>query len=375
MERGKLLMPVVSRMQGADRILLMYILLFWYVRADADFEPELAYYGAEDFPVTQANCDEFFFSMPFPRPSASYKGLVKLCQTQQHDGFVGPAMYATLYSTRDRIPIYSASVVSLYPLSYGNMRPDKRYWERVSLALCNMDAQSIPDYPVSSRIAMIKKEDLLRCRNLQAVERDYSSNRRLNGLERGHLNPNAINFQDRERQMSTFTLTNAAPQYYQFDEISWEELECMTKYVIFTFTPLERVYIITGTLDSAKNESGDPLWMNGDTQGRKNLVRVPGFYWKAVCYPGDPWKKKPAWSYVIVQRNTRGGGESGPDKFMSVREFSSQHFLEDLFHAPCMDAPTGPIETLFSDWKNNVDKFCRRAFVKTTNLRWSKDEV
>nr|XP_039251825.1 endonuclease domain-containing 1 protein-like [Styela clava] len=306
---------------------------------------------------SEDSCDEFFFGMPFPKIKSDQTGLVKLCQTQQHDGYVGPAVYATLFSITDRIPVYSADVITLYPNSTGYMRPDEKYWNRVALELCNIDPSNLPLFPISSRLGSAGS-DTVACGANQAINRDYKGNWEALGVDRGHLNPNAINFQDQESQVGTFTLTNAAPQFSAFNQIAWEQYECVTKYIVMKYTPLQRVYVVTGTMGQAKDPAGNLLWMNDGRLDKKNRVKVPEYYWKAVCYPGNPWDSTSPWAYAIIDKNIKDAGNSSPDNIMPVEKFSSMYFEDDVFAEPCLSATMGPIQNLFDDWTNHVNSIC-----------------
>lgn len=312
--------------------------------------------GNVGLPGNTHYCDQFFFGSYFPRMKQNQSGSVRLCQTQQHLGYEGPAIYATLYSTSDRIPIYSAATVQLYPNCSGFSRPEERSWDRVSLVLC--DANSSDSFPLtlSSQIGH-GGAHLKRCGMWQALNSDYKGNQQAINVDRGHLNPNAINCQDQENQMGTFTLTNAAPQYSMFNENAWRQYECMTEYIIFRYVPTERVHIITGTWGVAKDAHGQPLWMNADSPN-KNAVKIPGYYWKAVCYPGNELLQKKPWGYAVIHVNVNSDAKSDPDNFMKLDQFSSTYFADNIFENTCLNADLGPIENYFGVWKETLSKQC-----------------
>lgn len=301
-------------------------------------------------------CNEFFFGQPFPMPKEDRKGLVKLCQTQAHEGYSGPSVYATLYSTEDRIPVYSANVIALYPNSSDYTRPDSSFWKRLSLSLCGL--KELPSHAIESVLGTANESIYVTCGQLQATDNDYKGSSQALHLDRGHLNPNSINSQDLEKQIATFTLTNAAPQVSSFNEITWRAYECMTKHVIMQHVPMERVYIMTGTMGVAKDENNNPFWMNDNGEEHKNRVKVPGYYWKAVCYPGNPWTGMEAWSYAILHENA-ANTVSTPAHFMTVKKFSSAYFKDDLFGTVCLNAPSmGPIVSYFKSWGDFTLSVC-----------------
>lgn len=298
-------------------------------------------------------CDEFFFGSYFPRMQGNQSDLVKLCQTQQHTGYEGPEVYATLFNSYERIPVYSATKIQLYPNCSGYSRPDEKSWSRVSLTLCDSykTASASP-----SRIGH-GGQQLEKCGQYQALDSDYKGNRAKIDVDRGHLNPNAINCQDQENQMATFTLTNAAPQFAAFNENAWRQYECITEYVILNHVPSERVYIITGTWGTAKDAQGKAMWMNADSH-EKNPVKIPGYYWKAVCYPGNEWEHKEAWGFAVIQENVVSNLPSDPDKFSNLSMFSSKYFMDDMFGTLCLDAGIGPIQNYFPVWQEMLNEQC-----------------
>lgn len=308
------------------------------------------------------NCDLLFHGESFPMPRETEgRGLVKLCQNQVEDkvGYEGPVVLATLYSTVEKIPVYTSNVVMIYPNSSKLSRPEGKYWHRVSQTLCDLDPDSpLPTTPILSNLKSVVDEDHKGCKRYQATAADYLNNNQKIGIDRGHLSPNSINSQDMEKQIATFTLTNAAPQFSEFNRHAWFVYECMVQYVIRKFAPMERIYITTGTLGAAKDESGNDWWMNEDDES-KSSVLIPGFYWKVVCYPGNPWTNKPAWSFAILQQNAQNQSLSHSDNFMTVKKFSDKFFTTDIVDKACMKAKSmGPIQQYFDEWDNHIESLC-----------------
>ena len=301
------------------------------------------------------NCDNFFHGKPWPlldsfEPSTH----VKLCQTTAGD-VDNEVHFASMFDIKTRIPIYSANVVSLSEDSPDLPRPASKYWNRVSESLCNLN--KVPERSIASQIGHDLDKD--KCGHNQAEARDY----KLNGLhlDRGHLSPNSINADDHDKQIATFTLTNAAPQFAKFNEYSWRVYECVTKQAIMDLVPNEEVYIITGTWGAAKDADGNDLWINEDGEDEgKNPVLVPGYYWKAVCYPGSA--SKSAWAYALVQENINEVKETSPKEFINIQEFSNKYFKEDLFGPVCMAAGFGSFASVFADWNSYVVKNCPAPF-------------
>lgn len=258
-----------------------------------------------------------------------------------------------MYNVKTRIPIYSANVVALSEDSSVLPRPDSKLWNRVSQSLCSMG--QVPDESIASDIG--HAENLEVCGYKQAETRDYTHNGMR--LDRGHLSPNSINANDHDKQVSTFTLTNAAPQFAEFNEKSWRNYECVAKQTIMDLAPNEKVYVMTGTFGAAKDSSGNDMWMNGDhIDKKKNPVLIPGYYWKAVCYPGNTETGKSSWGYALIQENVDEDRGTDPKEYLKIREFSDKYFKDDLFGAECMSAEFGEFASIFDGWNDYVEKYC-----------------
>ncbi|KAK3713734.1 hypothetical protein QZH41_008860 [Actinostola sp. cb2023] len=95
-------------------------------------------------------------------------------------------------------------------------------------------------------------------------------------LNRGHLTPNA-DFAGEDQRELTMISTNIAPQWTIFNSGNWEILE---KAVRAYASHMDRaVYVFTGTGGRAKNiGTHEDIKLN-------NRIRVPRYFWKAVCDP------------------------------------------------------------------------------------------
>jgi len=297
---------------------------------------------------------EFYFhgkSWPKPKVNMSLQNSVKLCQTTiEHKS---PAYLATFYNMDTKIPIYSANRVKLSNNSPVFPRPSTNSWNRISLTLCKL--KQVPSYSIPSQIVH-RDNSYFDCDNNQATAKDYHENG-LN-LDKGHLSPNAINDFSRMKQLSTFTLTNAAPQYAKFNEQSWRVYECVTKQAIIDLAPNEDVYIITGTLGVAKNSNGSDLWMNEGSSDGKTPVLVPGYFWKAVCYPGNKNLMKSPWGFAIIEENVDIVKHANVNAFMKLQRFSENYFHDDLFGPECMNATFGSFNQIIQNWKNYLHQHC-----------------
>lgn len=320
-----------------------------------DFSSPVTY---EKTSFVKGSCNEYFHGLPWPMlkdvGDDSTRSLVKLCQ--KFENGTGVTLYATLYNTFTRIPIYSANKVVLYPNQKINPRPDEDAWKKVATGLCNIGV--LPKTPIYSNLGHVKSEMYKKCRKFQAVTSDYTNNHM--GFDRGHLSPNHINSRNCEKQLGTFTLTNAAPQYADFNEQSWRIFECVTEFTIIDFVPGEPVYIITGTYGSALDKHGKPIWLNknNSTKFYKNPVKAPGFYWKAVCYPGNNNGKDP-WAYAVIEKNVNKVTTANYSDYITLKEFSQKYFVDPPFGDVCMNAGFGQFSKVFPIWDSYVKKNCQ----------------
>ena len=288
-----------------------------------------------------AICDDFFQGAnKFPPvKNQPANGVVKLCQNDlviTGDGN-GKALYATLFDTTSKIPIYSANAISINPSAATQTRPSNTEWERVSSALC---VATLPNASLFySRISA--KGTLTNCDKFQALDSDYKGNTK--DLTRGHLCPNSIMKRDKDKQLGTFTLTNAAPQFAKSNQGDWRRIECVTEKAIETLVPNEKVYVITGVSGTYMAGSA-ALTLN-------NRVATPAKYWKLVCYPGTATKA--AWAFGIVADNKPASSVTPKSNYKTLKSVATQYFdaTKMPFTDKCLNAPLGAFKDhLDANW-------------------------
>merc|ERR1712227_846028 len=120
--------------------------------------------------------------------------------------------------------------------------------------------------------------------------------------------------QDELMQKTTFTLTNVAPQYGNFNQQAWNHLECMTKQYLELEIPGEYAHVMTGTY-------GIKEVLNQESE-EKNELSVPEFYWKAFCYEGNG----EIYSWAYIQENDDSQKVIDEKNFMLVSEFSKEYY-------------------------------------------------
>ncbi|XP_037697089.1 endonuclease domain-containing 1 protein [Choloepus didactylus] len=209
-------------------------------------------------------CNKFFYAET-PPAGLEADSHVKICQRSE-----GAERFATLYSTRDRIPVYSA---------FRAARPGAGGVEQRWLVEPQIDD------PASNLEEVINEADAITSvTNLgskQALNTDYLDS----DYQRGQLYPVSLS---NALQTATFTLTNAAPMTPSFRERWYMNLNGLMDRAL---TPQcgheEDLYIIAGAVPSEHRV--------------KDKVAVPKFVWLAACcaVPGG-------WAMGFV-KHTRDG--------------------------------------------------------------------
>ncbi|XP_017360753.1 endonuclease domain-containing 1 protein [Cebus imitator] len=199
-------------------------------------------------------CDKFFYARTPPAGLAT-DSHVKICQRAE-----GAERFATLYSTRDRIPVYSA---------FRAPRPAPGGAEQRWLVEPQIDDPHSNLEEVISEAEAITSVNSLGSK--QALNTDYLDS----DYRRGQLYPFSLSS---DLQMATFTLTNSAPMTQSFQERWYMNLNGLMDRAL---TPQcgsgEDLYILTGTVPSDFKV--------------KDKVAVPEFVWLAACcaVPGGGW--------------------------------------------------------------------------------------
>ncbi|NP_001373712.1 endonuclease domain-containing 1 protein precursor [Danio rerio] len=189
-------------------------------------------------------CSQYFLDDTAPVFKAPTGVSVKhICQCLWDEDDNKKFLYATLYSTTWKIPIYSA------------------YWfGKESTGRCDvwyiepqLDGENEPCMrPKGSKI-----------KNNQAVSSDYKNS----GYDKGHVYP-VMHTYNHLAMLATSTLTNAAPQKSKFNKEDWKEHE---KAVIKDLASCKKAYVVAGVAP--------------DTTAAKvnNKITVSKFFWRATC--------------------------------------------------------------------------------------------
>ncbi|KAL4830139.1 hypothetical protein H8958_015456 [Nasalis larvatus] len=207
-------------------------------------------------------CDKFFYAGTPPAGLAT-DSHVKICQRTE-----GAERFATLYSTRDRIPCV-LRVPRPAPCARRRRGSDGWWSRRLQII-----ARSIDDPNSNLEEAINEAEAITFMNSLgskQALNTDYLDS----DYQRGQLYPFSLSS---DLQVATFTLTNSAPMTQYFQEQWYVNLHSLMDRAL---TPQcgsgEDLYILTGTVPSDYRV--------------KDKVAVPEFVWLAACcaVPGGGW--------------------------------------------------------------------------------------
>ncbi|XP_045674098.1 endonuclease domain-containing 1 protein [Phyllostomus hastatus] len=199
-------------------------------------------------------CDQFFYAETPPAGLAT-EGHVKICQRSE-----GTEHFATLYSTRDRIPVYSAFRAPR-PLPTG---AEQRWLVEPQIDDPNSDLEEV----MNEADAITTVSSL---GSKQALSTDYLDS----DYQRGQLYPFSLGS---GFHTAMFTLTNAAPMTPTFQERWYMNLNSLMDQAL---TPQcgsgDDLYIITGAVPSDSKV--------------KDRVTIPEFVWLAACcaVPGGGW--------------------------------------------------------------------------------------
>ncbi|XP_069325149.1 endonuclease domain-containing 1 protein [Eulemur rufifrons] len=199
-------------------------------------------------------CDKFFYAETPPAGLAD-DSHVKICQRSE-----GAERFATLYSTRDRIPVYSA---------FRGARPAPGAAEQRWLVEPQIDDPKSTLEEVANEAEAVTSVNSLGSK--QALNTDYLDS----DYQRGQLYPFPLSG---DFQVATYALTNSAPMTPSFQERWYMNLNSLMDRAL---SPQcgngEDLYIITGAVPSDHKV--------------KDRVTVPELVWLAACcaVPGGGW--------------------------------------------------------------------------------------
>ncbi|KAM9400097.1 endonuclease domain-containing 1 protein-like [Salvelinus alpinus] len=218
------------------------------------------------------DCEKFFLEGTTPNlPGILVNGTVQNQGQNQNrykpicQNYKNIYRFATLYDTTNRIPVFSA---------YNFTGPDPGIKDEV----CKLSRSWRMEKQLKNKNEPNRKH--------QAANADYSNNSL--GLERGHLFPCSY-APDNATKSSTFTLTNAVPQYSSFNKGSWKTMEGRVREALLNNCKNNnkkiKAYVVTGAVPSNNNKL-------------KERVNIPDLLWTAFCCYNsekDKWVAEAHW--------------------------------------------------------------------------------
>ncbi|XP_067303621.1 endonuclease domain-containing 1 protein-like [Pseudorasbora parva] len=194
----------------------------------------------------------FFLNKDPPRFTPSLSSTKHICQCLWDDDGQQMYLYATLYNTDWKIPVYSAYVFG----SANTGRCDPWYIEPQL------------DGGINANPCMAPRGHNKDIGVKQAVNRDYKGS----GYDRGHLYP-VQHTNNHISMLATSTLTNAAPQNSSFNQGAWRVHEAAVITDLKKRDKHSCAYVVTGVVP-------DPNKKIPDNNPR---VTVSKYYWRATC--------------------------------------------------------------------------------------------
>lgn len=227
-------------------------------------------------------CSDFFYQKQSPTLEKPSEDMVYICQRYDNEYY-----YATLYDTKNRIPLYSAFQLIVSGPTKG--RRDGKFFIEPNLA--NED---------TNNGNMIEPENSAKYDEKQAIDTDYKDS----GYTKGHLNPQMFNTLNDNSKYATNTFTNFAPQYKEFNEGTWSIMEQnllniaqIKKSCSF---PHAKIYTVVGV------QPGNTYITRKIDNQYVNRVNVPEFFWTAICCDTsetDIGNRKRGWSFAYKADN------------------------------------------------------------------------
>nr|XP_023666610.1 endonuclease domain-containing 1 protein-like [Paramormyrops kingsleyae] len=199
------------------------------------------------------DCVEFFVNNKTPEISGILEGGKILDQNRYKaicQFYKNKYRFATLYDVNNKIPLFSAYKF----VGKGDTKRKPEPWFiEPQLDDCNEKSMSNP--------GKVEKRG-----NNQALSENYKENNQV--YHRGHLFPRQ-HANDQETADSTFTLTNAVPQYNKFNSVQWCCMEKEVTKLISEQCEKSEAYVVTGAVPGSGKLN--------------NKVNIPELMWTAFC--------------------------------------------------------------------------------------------
>ncbi|NXD11900.1 ENDD1 protein, partial [Nothocercus nigrocapillus] len=207
-----------------------------------------------------AECN-VFFSGQVPPEGFSEPFHVKICQQYNKK-----PRFATLYSTKDKIPLYSA-----FKYTKPAQSEEEDWLVEPQIDDPENDLQEmVHEADVAGSVANLGAN--------QALTSDYAGS----GYERGLLNPSLLN--EKDFQMATYTLTNAVPLSPSLSKSWHRDVKRVVEQALVPHcSKKDHLYLLAGAIPSN-------VLVNGK-------VSVPETLWLAACCDAPE-----GWSLALVKK-------------------------------------------------------------------------
>ncbi|XP_070605750.1 endonuclease domain-containing 1 protein [Erythrolamprus reginae] len=200
-------------------------------------------------------CDAFFYGRAAPAGFPAEQ-VAKVCQR-----FRGEPRFATLYSTRDKAPLFAAFRYSPGGEPAGPEEPEVEEATRWLVEPQiddpeNAQEEMMPEAEVAESLEHLGRN--------QALMADYVDS----GYERGHLNPSCLHKDD--HHIATHTLTNAVPLSPPLQELwHWEVEQLVSQSLAPNCQNGKDLHLLSGAVPSSLKV--------------KDKMAVPNSLWLAAC--------------------------------------------------------------------------------------------
>lgn len=259
-----------------------------------------------------STCSEFFFNKQPPTIRGILENSVSkdqnqykiICQQNQNK-----YRFATFYDIKNKIPLFSAYKYT----GHTGTRPQNVKWKT---------EPQLEDQNAGMNVALSN----------QAFKGDYTTNKDVN---RGHLFP-CCHAADEDTAKSTFTLTNAVPQYKSFNGGSWSDMEQKVRSVMDSHCRDKNneknilAYVLTGAVPNTKRP---PQLLN-------NRVNIPSDMWTVFCCynrESNKWKSQAHWAEN--KDESKGSKPIPPKTLVALQTFLKSKYNKEslLFNGGCLD--------------------------------------
>ncbi|XP_062410624.1 uncharacterized protein LOC134101075 [Sardina pilchardus] len=236
-------------------------------------------------------CRQFFYKET--EPHGIDQNAKKICQQYAYSG----NLYASLYSTSHRIPMYSAYIF--------DSSCDNKEGQKGGDWLFEPMLSGIPEHTMMPYKNYENYRDTIKVN--QAVNDDYS----FSAYDRGHLNPNSFQCEE-DGRTATFTLTNSVPMDASFYTVHWKQWEELVRGILRNQSVSEgTAYLVTGAVPSQDDRIPRQGEFDDISARDFNRVTVPTHVWTAVCYKHNADDEK-SFSFGYI-------GLNDPDGTINVR--------------------------------------------------------